>query len=126
MSTIHSDDSADTLKMLRETFCIAQSAIQHRPYDEDRKPGHVARLGRLIDDIDRQRPLGSDGKHGNRHTPTCGCDDGETARGPWWRQLWLALIRAKRSDYTWDFDLMAGKFVRVPKDRLSDPGTGEA
>lgn len=75
MSTLHAIDQRDTLKMLRETFCIAQSAIQHRPYDEARKPEHIARLSRLIDDIDRQRPLGSDGKHGNRHTAVCGCED---------------------------------------------------
>lgn len=75
MSDLHSDHPADTVKMLRETFCIAQSAIQHWPGDEDRKPVHIARLGRLIDDIDRQRPLGPDGKHGNRHTATCGCED---------------------------------------------------
>lgn len=28
----------------------------------------------MIRDIDEQRPLGPDGKHGNRHTPTCGCE----------------------------------------------------
>lgn len=75
MSTLHAIDTRDTLKMLRETFCIAQSAIQHWPSDESRRPEHVARLARLIDDIDRQRPLGSDGKHGSRHTQTCGCED---------------------------------------------------
>lgn len=75
MSTLHAIDTRDTLKMLRETFCIAQTAIQHRPFDESRRPEHVARLARLIDDIDRQRPLGPDGKHGNRHTQTCGCED---------------------------------------------------
>lgn len=33
------------------------------------------RIGRLIAEIDRQRPLGPDGKHGGRHTLTCGCED---------------------------------------------------
>jgi hypothetical protein len=89
VTKIHTDD---TLKTLRETFCIAQSAIQHRPYDENRKPGHVARLGRLIDDIDRQRPLGSNGKHDARHTLTCGCGD-----VPWWRRLQLTIALRIRS-----------------------------
>lgn len=31
-------------------------------------------IGRLIVDIDRQRPIGPDGKHGGRHTSTCGCE----------------------------------------------------
>jgi hypothetical protein len=31
----------------------------------------IARLGRLLE---LHRPTGSDGKHGTRHTPTCGCD----------------------------------------------------
>ena len=74
-TVIHAPDPADTLKMIRETFCLAQSAINQWPSGEGRKPGHVARLQRLIDDIDDQRPLGTDGKHGDRHTPTCGCED---------------------------------------------------
>lgn len=73
-TVIAASNPADTLKMIRETLCAAQSAINHWPADDDRKPGHVARLGRLIDDIDRQRPLGPDGKHGDRHTTTCGCE----------------------------------------------------
>lgn len=61
----------DGPKMLRETLCLAQAAIiavsqapQH----------HLDSLQRLIAECDRHRPLGPDGKHGNRHTPTCGCD----------------------------------------------------
>ncbi len=33
----------------------------------------------LIDHLDLHRPLGPDGKHGDRHTPTCGCEGGETS-----------------------------------------------
>lgn len=73
MSTISSDDPRDTLKMLRETLCVAETRIVNSPLDADRRPSHVARIGRLIRNIDEQRPLGSDGKHGDRHTPTCGC-----------------------------------------------------
>lgn len=71
-------DEQDTLKMLRETLCRAQAAIhaeneKYAPWETD--PGDLARFQRLIDEIDRQRPLGQDGEHGDRHTPTCGCDD---------------------------------------------------
>lgn len=53
-------------KMLRETLCLAQSALHG---------AHVERLQQLIDECDRHRPLGPDGKHGHRHTDTCGCED---------------------------------------------------
>lgn len=54
-------------KMLRETLCRAQS-LTTDPYD-------IHRLQLLINECDRHRPLGPDGKHGNRHTVTCGCED---------------------------------------------------
>lgn len=58
--------SAD-LHALRETLCRVQAA----PIDNDDSD----RLGALIAEIDRNRPLGPDGAHGDRHTPTCGCED---------------------------------------------------
>lgn len=66
---------SDSFKMIRETLCVAQNAVANSPYDESRKWEHIARLGRLIRECDRHRPLGTDGKHGNLHTPTCGCED---------------------------------------------------
>ena len=55
------------VKMTREALCVAQ----HEPgLSESQR----VRLGRLIDECDRHRPVGPNGKHGNRHTPTCGCD----------------------------------------------------
>lgn len=71
------------LKMLRETFALAQAAIPAAvlTYDGDEEcmrqqvRAHLERLGRLVDEIDRHRPLGPDGKHGDLHTPTCGCED---------------------------------------------------
>lgn len=63
----------DSIKMLRETFCVAQAAIGQ--LDLLTRDQHIARLQRLIADCDRQRPLGPDGKHDDRHTPTCGCED---------------------------------------------------
>lgn len=65
----------DGPKMLRETLCVAQARIGNSPYDEGRKREHIDRLQRLIDECERMRPTGSDGKHDDRHTPTCGCRD---------------------------------------------------
>jgi len=75
-------DERDSLKMLRETLASAQSALLAQlpvPMHEADRGVRIAidaeRLGRLIAEIDRQRPLGPDGKHGDLHTPTCGCED---------------------------------------------------
>jgi hypothetical protein len=62
-------------KMLRETLCIAQTAISEIKTDSDRKRVHIERLQILINECDRHRPLGNDGKHNDRHTETCGCED---------------------------------------------------
>lgn len=66
---------SDDPKMLRETLCVAQGFVVRS--GDSRAAEHAARLGRLIDECDRHRPLGPDGNHGLRHTPTCGCNDGE-------------------------------------------------
>lgn len=63
---------ASDLKMLRETLCWAQTAVADRVAEPS---AHLERLGALIAEIDRHRPLGADGAHGDLHTPTCGCDD---------------------------------------------------
>lgn len=65
---------ADSLKMIRETLCVAQTHVGLHAVDS-RKREHIDRLQRIINEIDLQRPLGPDGKHGERHTATCGCDD---------------------------------------------------
>lgn len=77
---IHLGD--DTLKMLRETLCVALFALERGLRTStatrdtlQRLTVHRDRLQRLVDDIDRQRPLGPDGTHGDRHTETCGCED---------------------------------------------------
>ncbi|WP_206538991.1 hypothetical protein [Nocardiopsis lucentensis] len=64
----------DSPKMLHETLCFAQSAIGLHP-DQNRALEHIARLGRLINECERHRPLGSNGKHGDLHTDTCGCEE---------------------------------------------------
>jgi hypothetical protein len=70
----------DTPKMLRETLCVAQTAILSARSasglaEDGRIEEHIKRLGRLIAECDRHRPLGPDGKHGDLHTATCGCED---------------------------------------------------
>lgn len=70
-------DQRDTLKMLRETLCSAQSAITYLKEQVSAAPDDdldIERLERLIAEIDRQRPLGVDGKHGDLHTSFCQCD----------------------------------------------------
>jgi hypothetical protein len=62
-------------KALRETLCIAQARIAAAGVDKDRQGRDIANLQALIDECDRHRPLGPDGKHGDLHTPTCGCED---------------------------------------------------
>lgn len=80
---------ADPLKMVRETLCVAQAAVGLHT-ETGRRVEHIARLQRLIDECDRHRPLGLDGKHGNRHTPTCGCED--KRYGIIWRTELVRLI----------------------------------
>lgn len=61
------------LKMLRETLCRLEVAARYL-YPETNR--HLtADLNKLINEIDRHRPLGPDGKHGNLHTASCGCED---------------------------------------------------
>lgn len=63
----------NSLKMAREALCLAEGAILNI---HGRSP-RVEIIASMIADIDRQRPIGQDGKHGNRHTKTCGCDDAD-------------------------------------------------
>jgi hypothetical protein len=75
MTDLHLADPRDTLKMIRETLCVAQTAVNHVPGFASRATWDTALIGRIIAEIDRQRPLGVNGKHGDLHTPTCGCED---------------------------------------------------
>lgn len=68
-----------SLKMTREALCLAQTRLGgcrcgiEVAAEQDRRASEV--LQRLINSVDLQRPLGPDGKHGERHTATCGCPD---------------------------------------------------
>lgn len=54
-------------KMLREYLCKQQG------YAPDERSQRVIQVA--IDMLDSHRPIGSNGKHGDRHTTTCGCED---------------------------------------------------
>lgn len=58
--------ASSDLKMLREHLCLAQTLM---------KGQGGRRLQDVINEIDRHRPLGPDGKHGKLHTNSCGCED---------------------------------------------------
>lgn len=63
-------------KSLQETLCVAYINVgwsEHLPADVRKR--HMDKLQSLINAIDILRPLGPDGKHGDRHTPYCGCED---------------------------------------------------
>lgn len=57
-----------SIKMLREELC-------RRSTRNDWPSDIASAVDVLIEMIDRHRPLANDGKHGNLHTATCGCDD---------------------------------------------------
>lgn len=65
--------SAPKPKTAREALCVAEWAISHDGREEHRR--HLPVIAALIREQDGKRPLGSDGKHGNLHTPECGCED---------------------------------------------------
>jgi hypothetical protein len=60
-------------KMARETLCRLQSLVSVESHD-DNKRRDIGQLQGMIDQLDAHRPLGVDGKHGDLHTATCGCE----------------------------------------------------
>lgn len=68
-----------TPKTLRETLAVAEAGLHALGRE---RPGyqaggtiasHLERIALLIEECERKRPTGNDGKHGDRHTPECGC-----------------------------------------------------
>ena len=72
-------ETPDNPKALRETLLVAIHTMQNFSM-ANRKGDHIDRLRRLVAECDRKRPLGMDGRHGNRHTNECGCDISESDR----------------------------------------------
>lgn len=79
-------------KMVREALCVAAHAVNMH-VTEINQHGAPEVLAALIRECDRHRPLGPDEKHGQRHTPTCGCEDMPERYRPW-HVVDLADIRA--------------------------------
>lgn len=52
-------------KMVQEALAAAEPHVEER---------HLKHLGRLLSQLAEHRPTGPDGKHGDLHTETCGCD----------------------------------------------------
>lgn len=63
----------DSVKMMGEALRLAEAAMYntHINIADSQK----RRVYGLIKELDKHRPLGPDGKHGNLHTETCGCED---------------------------------------------------
>lgn len=105
----------DTPKAVKEALVVAQTAVGPasvlRPYQQV--------LMRLTAECDRLRPLGPDGRHGDLHTPWCGCDSpvpgvpgyvastGDavvvTTGGPWFAAEVVAVRRPSGDDSTTDY-----------------------
>lgn len=60
------------LKVAREALCAAMNGLPN--YSSLYTAQRVA-LSQMIQEIDVLRPIGPDGKHSDRHTLYCGCDD---------------------------------------------------
>lgn len=65
----------DSPKLTREALCSAQAYLSAYGHNDPILRRNVLRLQALIEECDRHRPLGRDGKHGDLHTETCGCED---------------------------------------------------
>jgi hypothetical protein len=70
----------DNVKGLREILCLAQYVGENSPVHIN-TPLYNRRIQEVIDELDKHRPVGPDGKHGNLHTETCGCKN--KGHGPW-------------------------------------------
>lgn len=64
------------VKMLRETLTLTEKLFQRAASEDGVRVRHLATVAALIEQCDMHRPLGSNGKHGDLHTATCGCDRG--------------------------------------------------
>lgn len=62
------------LKTTRERLCTLQNVLADASSRQE-KELILPWIEKLIDQIDVFRPLGPNGKHGNRHTMFCGCPD---------------------------------------------------
>lgn len=65
-----------SVKTLREDLCRHQAGADGVADPARFLPLDVrVKVADLINLLDFHRPVGPDGKHGQRHTTTCGCED---------------------------------------------------
>ena len=73
----HNYTLAMSPKTVHEQACVLQRALaEYRTYHKLIGPTYDVAdefLQLLLDECNRKRPTGSDGKHGNLHTDECGC-----------------------------------------------------
>ena len=89
-------------KHLREHLCKQQVYAPDAPT--------VAAIDSMIAVLDEHRPLGPDGKHSDRHTLTCGCEDVPQAQ------------RARRAHTQWRAGLGLSECPHGVLTPVSDPG----
>ena len=71
-TAIHTTSS---IKIVGEALAFAETALLHFYPDTGQRAIYAGVIAHLLADVQRQSPTGPDGKHGDRHTPTCGCAD---------------------------------------------------
>lgn len=108
MAKAYLEVEASDLKMMRETLCLVQS-MHIRLNAAGHLTAETRHLQTLINEIDKHRPLGSNGKHGTLHTPTCGCEDLEETTKLCPNCEGLLYIRATKCPHCRaDYDLVLG------------------
>jgi hypothetical protein len=70
-SVIHSNR---TIKTVGEALSYAETALLSAYPDSGQRARYAEVIAELLRDVARQRPVGSNGKHGELHTSTCGCE----------------------------------------------------
>lgn len=80
--------SDEVPKTVHEHLCLAQAALADRvrsKRDVDMSMAAIKTLTGMLRQINEHRPEGGNGKHGEAHTETCGCE-GHCA--PWSMTFW--------------------------------------
>lgn len=93
----------DSLKMLRETLCVAEVALLAWSRSDQSK-SRAQTIQRMIEAIDKQRPLDSDGRH-RQHTKFCGCEGLFD-----WVKWWALWSRCKASTPTNEYERTTGMY----------------
>jgi len=68
-----------TPKMAREHFAVIQTIVAQEDIFQQNVPAQNM-ISNVLEQLDAHRPLGIDGKHGDLHTDTCGCEGHEGLR----------------------------------------------